>query len=259
MPFIGLGLHILLALFFAVHAVRTGRNMYWLIILFSFPLLGSIVYFLVEYLPQSRLNRGINQAAGAAMKLLDPQREYREASSAFELTPTAQNKIRLAKAALDLGNAQEAAGHYQDALRGPFAGDPELLFGLASSLLAQESPVAATRACEVVEQLRAGHPDYRKDEVALLAARAFAGCGRTHEAAQAFEQALALYNGIETRARYIAWLAAQGDGAKASHQLDDLLKAARHWPAHARSLNREWLALAEGSVRNIATRAESAR
>jgi hypothetical protein len=73
MPFIGLGVHVLPALFFAVHAIRTGRNLYWLIILFSFPLLGSIVYFLVE-LPQSRLNRGINKAAGAAMKLLDPER-----------------------------------------------------------------------------------------------------------------------------------------------------------------------------------------
>jgi hypothetical protein len=249
MPFIGLGVHFLAAIFFGVHAIRTGRNLYWLIILFSFPLLGSIVYFLVEYLPQSRLNRGINKAAGAAMKLLDPEREYREASAAFELTPTAQNKIRLAKASLDRGNAQEAVTHYQDALRGPFAGDPELLFGLASALLCQDTPTAAMRAIEVVEQLRAAHPDYRKDEVALFAARAFAGSGRSAEAAQAFEHALASYNNVETRARYIAWLAAQGEAAKASHHLDDLLKAAKHWSAHARTINREWLALAQGSLK----------
>ncbi|MGZ5195560.1 MAG: hypothetical protein ACXWJM_11630 [Ramlibacter sp.] len=239
----------LAALFFAVHAIRTGRNLYWLIILFSFPLLGSIVYFLVEYLPQSRLNRGINKAAGAAMKLLDPEREYREAVTAFDLTPTAQNKIRLAKAALDRGNAQEAVGHYQDALRGPFAGDPELLFGLASSLLCQDAPTAAARAVEVLDQLRKSHPDYRKDEVALLVARAFAGCGRTAEAAHAFEHALGTYNNVETRARYIAWLAAQGDQAKATHHLDDLLKAAKHWSAHARAINREWLTMAQSSLK----------
>jgi hypothetical protein len=249
MPFIGLGLHFLIAIFFAVHALRTGRNMYWLLILFSFPLLGSIVYFLVEYLPQSRLNRGINKAAGAAMKLLDPEREYREALAAFDLTPTAQNKIRLAKAALDRGNAQEAVGHYQDALRGPFAADPELQFGLASALLAQESPPAAARACEVAEKLRSEHPDYRKEETALFVARALAGSGRIPEATQAFEHALRTFNTVETRARYIAWLAAQGDAATASHHLDDLLKAAKHWNAHARSVNREWLALAQGSVK----------
>jgi hypothetical protein len=249
MPFIGLGVHFLVALFFGVHAIRTGRNMYWLIILFSFPLLGSIVYFLVEYLPHSRMNRGINKAAGAAMKLLDPEREYREATAAFGLTPTAQNKIRLAKAALDRNTAQEAVGHYQDALRGPFAADPELQFGLASALLCQQTNPASARAAEVVQQLQTAQPDYRKDEVALLAARAFAGSGRAVEAAQAFENALRTYNNVETRARYIAWLAAQGDVATASHHLDDLLKAAGHWSAHARSINREWLTLAQGSVK----------
>ena len=55
MPIFGLGLHILIALFFAVHAMRHGKQMYWLIILFSFPLLGSVVYFVVEYLPASRM------------------------------------------------------------------------------------------------------------------------------------------------------------------------------------------------------------
>ena len=43
MPIFGLGLHILIAIFFAIHAIRTGREMYWLLILFMFPLLGSIV------------------------------------------------------------------------------------------------------------------------------------------------------------------------------------------------------------------------
>ena len=53
MPFVGLGVHILLALFCAVHVVRNGGQLYWLIILFSFPLLGSLVYLLVFVVPVS--------------------------------------------------------------------------------------------------------------------------------------------------------------------------------------------------------------
>ena len=68
MPFFGLGLHILVALFFAVHALRSGQQMYWLIILFSFPLLGSIVYFLVIFLPNSRLEHGARKAVAAAAR-----------------------------------------------------------------------------------------------------------------------------------------------------------------------------------------------
>ena len=51
MPIFGIGLHILIAIFFAIHAIRTGRELYWLVILFMFPLLGSIVYFAAVFLP----------------------------------------------------------------------------------------------------------------------------------------------------------------------------------------------------------------
>jgi hypothetical protein len=74
MPFVGLGLHFLIALILAVHAVRSGREMYWLIILFSFPLLGSLAYFFAVYLPQSRLEHGVNKVARTAMQVFDPER-----------------------------------------------------------------------------------------------------------------------------------------------------------------------------------------
>ena len=61
MPYAGLGLHLIVAVICAIHAVRTGQPMYWLIILFMFPLLGSIVYIFAIYLPSSRLERNALQ------------------------------------------------------------------------------------------------------------------------------------------------------------------------------------------------------
>jgi hypothetical protein len=109
MPIAGLGLHIVIALFFAVHAVRSRQQTYWLFVLFSFPGLGSIVYFLAIYLPDSRLERGARKAIVAAVKSLDPTRELRDARAAFEYTPTAQNQMRLATALYDAGEFDESA------------------------------------------------------------------------------------------------------------------------------------------------------
>ncbi|MGZ8272208.1 MAG: hypothetical protein ACXW1T_13100 [Methylophilus sp.] len=75
MPFLGLGLHIIIAIFFAIHALKNGKQMYWLLILFSFPLLGSIVYFFAEYLLSSKVERGVRQVSSKALELLDPERE----------------------------------------------------------------------------------------------------------------------------------------------------------------------------------------
>ena len=249
MPFVGLGLHVLIALFFAVHAMRHGKQMYWLIILFSFPLLGSVVYFVVEYLPASRMQRTAGKVASAAIGFIDPEREYRAAAEAYDLAPTAQNKLRLAKAALDRGQADDAVGHYRDALKGPLASDPELQFGLASAMLAAGGPTSGREALQALEALRATRSDYRRDEVAVLAARAFAVEGRQAEAREAFEAALSQYNTVEARARYIAWLAQQGDATGAQRQWNELQQAARHWNSHARSVNREWMRLAEDATR----------
>jgi len=38
MSFFGIGIHVIIALFFAVHVVRTNQNMYWLLLLFAFGL-----------------------------------------------------------------------------------------------------------------------------------------------------------------------------------------------------------------------------
>lgn len=97
MPFFGLGLHILVAIYFAIHAMRNHREMYWLIILFSFPLLGSVVYFFAIYYPETQHNPHLRSAKNNVVRALDGGRGLRQAQQAFELTPTSQNRGRLAE------------------------------------------------------------------------------------------------------------------------------------------------------------------
>ncbi|MFS2162993.1 hypothetical protein [Variovorax sp. Varisp62] len=207
------------------------------------------MYFMVEYLPASRMQRTAGKVASAAIGFIDPEREYRAATEAYDLAPTAQNKLRLAKAALDKGQAADAVGHYRDALKGPLASDPELQFGLASALMAAGGPSAGRDALQALQTLRSTRDDYRNDEVAVLTARALAADRRNTEAREAFEAALSKYNTVEARASYVVWLAQQGDAAAAQRQWDELQQAARHWNSHARSVNREWMRQAGDAIR----------
>ena len=87
MRIFGISIHIIIALIFAVHAVRTQQNMYWLVILFLFPGLGSLVYLFVVYLPGLRQSRGARAATRAFSQLVDPDRAVREARMAFDRAP----------------------------------------------------------------------------------------------------------------------------------------------------------------------------
>jgi hypothetical protein len=234
MPFVGLGLHFLLALFFAVHAVRTGREMYWLIILFSFPLLGSAAYFFAVYLPQSRLEHGVNKVARGAMQVLDPERELREAEGAFELSPSAQNQWRLAAALLERGHGSEANRHFDALLRGPLGHDPELKFAAAR---AKVQCGEAAQAIEVLRQVREARPEFRPEQAGLLYARALAATGRTEQARQEFAAAVERFGSVEARAAYAVFAASSGDLSTARALRDQIERDSRHWNRHARQVN----------------------
>jgi hypothetical protein len=234
MPFFGLGLHVLVALFFAVHAMRSGQQMYWLIILFSFPLLGSVVYFLVIYLPNSRLEHGARKAVSAAARSLDPTRELREARTAFEYTPTAQNQMRLALALLEGGAADEAATNYEACLKGPFASDREIKFCAARAFV--ESGRYA-RAVTHLEEIRANDANFRSEQVSLLLARALAGAGRQQDANAEFELALSRFGSFEAHAEYAVWAVTSGNVATAARLQTEIDQIMTRWNRHTRELN----------------------
>lgn len=234
MPYLGLGLHILVALFFAVHAVRTGRQMYWLLILFSFPLLGSIVYFAAVFLPHSQIERQARLAGRAIGRTLDPGREVREAQADFDLTPTAYNQMRLAGALLDNGQSAEAVAQYEACLQGPFGADPEVLFGAARARLANRQPEAALALLAPLQAKQAG---FRPEEMALALGRAYADSGRMEEAGTQFETAVDKFGGIEARVELALWALANARQALAERELKEIAHARKHMTKYTRGLH----------------------
>lgn len=249
MPIFGIGLHIIVALFFAVHAVRSGQNMYWLLILFMFPLLGSVVYFFAIYLPDLRGSRRARAAGRAVTRLIDPNRAVRQARDDLERTPTMQNRLRLGQALLQAGQPQEALQHFEQAASGPFARDPELLLDLARARLATGQAAQAEAA---LQTLFADRPDDRRQSApALLYAQALAATG-SPQTRPAFEQALACADDAAPRCLYGQWLQTQNSDAdrqRAQELFADIINDARHWPRHTRDHNRQWLQLARELAR----------
>lgn len=234
MPIAGFGLHFMLAILCAIHVVRSRQNLYWLFILFGFPLLGSVVYLFAVYLPGSRLQRQAAKAVSSAVRAIDPQREVREARLAFEDTPTAQNQMRLASALLAVGDAPAAAEQFQACLAGPFAADPEIRYGAARAFVECQRYDEALR---YLEPLRREHPDFRPEPVALLMARSLAGCARNAEARREFEAAVARFGTYESKAEYAVWCYAIGDLDSAGRLQPELDRIASRWSALTRELN----------------------
>lgn len=236
---IGLGLHVLIALFFAVHAMRSGQDRYWLFVLFAFPLLGSIVYGVVIFLPEARHTRTGRDVARHVTRALDPQRELRLAQDAFETAETADNRMRLADALVEAGRAPEAVPVLEAALRGIHSDDASIQVRLARALL--ESGRAG-EARELLDDVIARNPNFKSQDGHLVYARAVAAEGDRAKAKHEFDTLLGYGSSFEPHAHYAEALHAWGEIEAADAVRTAALARAKRQPAYVRRMNKPWLA-----------------
>lgn len=232
-----IGLHVPLAIVFAVHAIRSRQPLYWLLILFMLPWLGSVAYYLGVYrvrersdcAPGSRTGR-----QGGAPPAPDAARAVRDAHEALSFAPTAHNQMRLANAQLEAGEAEDAAATYEHCLLGAFANDPLVRLGAARASL------ACGRHAEALvhlERLRGADATFRPEQTSLLMARALAGAGRTAEARAGFEAAVERHGSFEAKAEYAIWAADASEFQLAHRLQNDLQSTMDRWNRHTHTMN----------------------
>jgi hypothetical protein len=234
-------LSLLIAIALCVHAVRTGRETYWLWIILMFQPLGGLVYFLTQIVPGLLGGPTVRRMGQAARETLDPHREYREAKAACEETPTVRNQSRLAAAAAHLGKPAEAEALYRVAAQGVHADDPVLLLGLANALLDLRRPADALA---VLERLGNDEAHGRTPPAALALGRAYEDLGRIDEADTALQWASQHLPGFEGLARYAAFMARNGRRDEAREAVREMDKRLEKLKPQFRKEGRAWRDLA---------------
>ncbi|MEZ5460450.1 tetratricopeptide repeat protein [Dokdonella sp.] len=238
MPILGVGLHVVIAVLFAMHVLRTGQERYWLLVLFLAPLFGSLVYALVVFIPDLSRSRSGRKVMRGLRDTLNPGRELREAQLELEHSPTIANRERLADALQAEQRHAEAIEAYREALSGLNSDDADLQVKLARALLDNGQ---AAEARKLLEALQIQQPEFKSSDGRLIHARAVAAAGDRDLARKEFDSLLGSYAGMEARARYVAILNAWGEHAAAKHLIEESLQHAERMPAGSRKLNKQWI------------------
>lgn len=235
-------LSILLQIVCAVHAVRTGRPMYWVFILLIGSYVAVAIYVLAEVLPGMRNSPGARRAVRGIHDKVDPERRKRMAGRRLDLADTLENRSALAEQSLLSGDYQQAAELYRSSLKGLYKTDPGLMLGLARSQFAL-GQYRETK--DTLDALIAANPKFRSPEGHLLYARAVEGTGQVEAALHEYETLASSYPGEEGRARYGLLLKRDGRLVKAREVFSEILKRSNAAPKYYRREQREWIELAE--------------
>jgi len=249
MLFLG-GLSLAFSILMCIHAVRSGQQMYWLFIILAFQPIGGIIYLFVILGPDATGGSTARRVKAAALNTLDPGRDYREAKAAYDDSPTVGNMARLAEAAAAKGDYAEAEGLYADATQGMHAEDAGLLMGRAEALVELNRNEEALAMLKAVGDLGEKH---RTPRAALLMARAYHQLGRMREAEDAYAWSADRLVGLESTARYAAFLGEQGRDVEARERLADIDKRCAKTKAHFRKEARYWRDFAAAAIDGRAT------
>lgn len=228
-----------------IHVVRSGRDMYWLYIIIILQPIGAIVYLFAIIVPEVVSGRG-SIIGRKAIKLLDPNRAYREAEAEVEASPSVYNRMKLAEAAVGLGRTDEAAHIYALCLDGIHADDPVLMLRYAECLVELERFGEARDTLDKLGEL--GDPG-RTPQAALLIGRANEGLGEAEAADRAYSYAAERIVGIEGLARYVAFLVRQGRRGEAEGCMTALEKRFQRVPKAFRREAVKWRDLALAAMK----------
>jgi hypothetical protein len=203
-----------------LHVVRTGRLQPWLWILVIAPVLGPLIYLFAVLIPEWTQGPTARRVTQVAVKVLDPEKEYRAAAAQLADTPSVQNNVRVGHAAMSLGRFEEAEARYREATAGSHADDPDLIARHAQALVELGNHKAALERLEAVRALDAKMIE--RGDVALLFARALEGLGRFDEAEPPYRWAADRVPGLEAASRYAAFLAKTGKAEEARLAVNEI-------------------------------------
>lgn len=241
-------LSIVLQIAFAVHAVRTGRPMYWVFILLIGSYIGVAVYFFAEFLPEMQSSRATRRVVRGFQDKVDPERMKRVAARQLDIADTLDNRRRLAEHSLLSGDYQQAAELYQSCLKGLYKTDPHLMLGLAK---AQFALGHARQTRDTLDALIAANPNYRSNDGHLLYARAVEADGDLDAALHEYEALVQGYPGEEGRVRYGLLLKQTGEHPKATAVFKEVVKRADVSPRYYQQEQREWIDLAKRELKEL--------
>ena len=245
MPIIGIAV-MALDIFTIIHVLRHRRQMWWILCILLFPLFGSVFYFLYEVAPGSREQRAALKFGSDIVKSINPDKELQRRAAEMEVCGSIANRVSFAAECTERGMFDEAIRIYRGAREGQYQHAPDLLLGLARAYYFNNQ---AADARATLAELRSHHPDYYRQEVAILNARAADAGGDRPAALAELESLLSTSVGLEARYRYAEILWRDGQAGRAKNELERVVEHAKRFKVN--DAEREWAKLSRRALTAI--------
>lgn len=158
-----------------------------------------MIYFLAEVLPELRHTRAASKLKTDVTRIIDPDRDYREAAHELADVETVETLTGMARQLAERERYGEAATLLERCLTGPHENDPGTLIRLAEVRFLDGQYEDCLSALDDVQE---HHPGFRSEEGHLLYARSKEALDRTQDALATYESLASYARNEKLRVRY---------------------------------------------------------
>ena len=219
-----------------VDAIRVGADWYWYMIILSFPVVGSIAYFLVVRSPMLGA-RNAGMMSPAAARRLQARRHLRQLQVQLNNWRGPGILTEAGEELMVLGKPQEAEKLLREA-RENGGGVEDVNFGLAQSL---EMQGRWAEAVPLLQDLIKVEPDSHLGEGRLHLARSLDESGRGDEAEPVLRKLLERRTVIEAQVRLARILLRKGEHEEAGRLTREVITDAKTLPRYLKRQHRTWI------------------
>ncbi len=234
------GLPMILAVVALVDSIRVGAGWYWCLIIFGFPVIGPIAYFLVVRSPMLGARNTLLMSPGVARRL-QAKRRLREIQVQLANWRGPGLLVEAGEELLVLGKYREAEAHFREAQENGAAVE-DLNFGLAQSLQMQGR---FADAAPFLEKLCAIEPDARLGEGPLALARSLDEGGRRDEAEAVLRRVIERRSKIEAQVRLARILLQKGESQEARQLRTEIATESAALPRYLKRRYGKWIRAAK--------------
>ena len=228
----------------AVHAYRTGRER-WMYLIILVPIVGSLIYVLVEILPEMRYSSTGRWAASRIAGLIAPSDNMAKLRDRLALLDSVENRQLLARECVKAGEYDEAIELYNSCLKGIYKNDLQLMLELANASYLCER-YSDTK--DIFVRLRKAHPGFRHAEGHLLFARTLENLGEDLNALREYKEVANYYPGEEASCRYALLLKKMGCMQEANEVFNKIILRSRIRGRKRTKSEKQWITTAQENI-----------
>jgi hypothetical protein len=221
-----------------IHALKTGRRE-WIYLLIFLPLVGAIIYFFMELLPE--LTQG-----NSLKKYFFPKQKINEWERKVQIAESITNKLGLSKAYAEQKQYDKAITLTLSCLKGAYSDDPAILLQLARQYFYKGQYQESLTYFDKLKVRNGNKLVMPEDE--LLYIRAQENIGEIEPATTGYKQIIQTQHSLEAMYYYGLLLKNQQQKTEAREQFQRVRTEIKLLPKYLRRRNGTW---ARKSIREL--------